>query len=203
MLKINWFCEQGILTTCIMQMPLQAEFLIIPAISLIPDISEFLIILQERELCDMASLGTCTCTCRLVHYASSYTPIDGVAATFGSIFSLHSTTTCISDFRSGYSLQQVRLCWGGSFHSSDCASCLLSVYHLMTLKLQAPPRDIRHGTAVTSEGPQHLPAAQESALLMNPPPPRQIYISQDRVYNLLLPLPEASAACFASHLTCL
>lgn len=201
MLKINWFCEQGILTTCMMQMPLQAEFLIIPAISLIPDISEFLIILQERELCGMASLGTWTC--RLVQYATSYTPIDGVAATFGSIFSLHSTTTCISDFGSGYSLQQVRLCWGGSFHSSDCASCLLSVYHLMTLRLQAPPHDTCHGTAVTSEGPQHSPAAQESALLMNPPPHRQIYITQDRVYNLLLPLPEASTACFASHLTCL
>lgn len=50
--------------------------------------SEFLIILQERELWDMTSLGACTC--RLVLYAASYTPRDGLAATFGSTFPLHS-----------------------------------------------------------------------------------------------------------------
>lgn len=39
----------------------------------------------------------------------------------------------------------------------------------MTLRLQAPPRDTQHGTAITSEGPQRSPAAQENSLLMNPP----------------------------------
>jgi len=73
----------------------------------------------------------------------------------------------------------------------------------MTLRLQGPPHDTQHGTAVTSERPQRSPATQEGALLMNPPPSRQVYISQDNVYNILLPLPEASAACMASHLTCL
>lgn len=41
-------------------------------------------------------------------------------------------------------------------HSSDCASYLLSVYHLMTLSPQASSSDIQHGPAITPEGPQQL-----------------------------------------------
>lgn len=53
------------------KMALQTEYLIILDISLITGVSDFLVILQERELWDMIPLGTCTR--RLVPYPTTYT----------------------------------------------------------------------------------------------------------------------------------
>lgn len=51
-------------------------------------------------------------------------------------------------------LQAAPVSYNLHIHSNDCASYLLSVYHLMTLSPQASSSDIQHGTAITSEGPQ-------------------------------------------------
>lgn len=50
-------------------------------------------------------------------------------------------------------LQASSISYNLHIHSSDCDSCLLSVYHLMTLSPQASSSGIQHGTAITSEGP--------------------------------------------------